>query len=255
MRMDEMKLLWLQEEERSFKGWDFSSLAGRMIEEALPWNYEATVRSYMKDPVTLLDMGTGGGEFLMSLSPPPGRTYATEAYPPNYELCSKVLPAHGIEVRRVFNDESLPFEDHFFDLVINRHEAFSISELRRILKPGGFLVTQQVGGWNNRELSAFLLGSDAAAVDAAFGMRTVSESLRTGGFNVLEAKEAFPELKFLDVGALVYFAKIIEWEFPGFTVEKCLDKLMLLQEKLLRDGSIRSTEHRFFIVAQSSRDI
>ncbi|MNJ78400.1 hypothetical protein D3C77_761450 [compost metagenome] len=36
--------------------------------------------------------------------------------------------------------------------MINRHEAYSVQELNRILKPGGLFITQQVGGQNNRGL-------------------------------------------------------------------------------------------------------
>ncbi|MNV99115.1 hypothetical protein D3C71_1944380 [compost metagenome] len=59
----------------------------------------------------------------------------------------------------------------------------------------------------------------------------------------------FPVLRFRDIGALVYFAKIIEWEFPGFSVEKCYDRLIRLQQQLERDGYIESMEHRFMIAA------
>lgn len=249
------KQIWQQEAERSFKGWDFSSLAGRMEEDGLPWNYEAAVKLYMQhNKGNMLDMGTGGGEFLLSLSPPRDRTYATEAYPPNAELCRELLPPYGIELRQVFSDEELPFEDGFFDLIINRHEAFSLHELHRILRPGGVFITQQVGGQNNRALSEFLLGSSAAAVDEAFNAERVSDDLRRNGFTVLEAAECFPKLRFRDIGALVYFATIIEWEFPGFSVEKCYDRLCRLQGKLAQDGYIESNEHRFLIIAVKQPD-
>ncbi|MFZ5966929.1 MAG: hypothetical protein ACOYVK_07115 [Bacillota bacterium] len=51
------------------------------------------------------------------------------------------------------------------------------------------------------------------------------------------------------MGALVYFTKIIEWEFPGFSVEKCFDKLCKLHDKIEQHGFIDSIEHRFLIVA------
>ncbi|PRR79867.1 hypothetical protein CLLI_06000 [Clostridium liquoris] len=38
------------------------------------------VKSYMDSDKVMLDMGTGGGEFLLSLNPYRGKTYATEAY-------------------------------------------------------------------------------------------------------------------------------------------------------------------------------
>ncbi|WP_231637302.1 class I SAM-dependent methyltransferase [Paenibacillus sp. FJAT-27812] len=232
------------------KRWDFSYLANRTATQELPWDYNATVLNQMKSTTTLLDMGTGGGEFLLSLSPPKGKTYATEAYTPNYELCKNTLPAFGIDVRLVSDDHELPFESDFFDLVINRHESFSAQEVHRILKPGGIFVTQQVGGQNNRELSTFLLGQQVSLTDPNFNLQTCRDELLKARFTVIEGMEHFPLLQFYDVGALVYFAKIIEWEFPGFSVRECLDKLILLQEKLEQNGFIQSTEHRFFITAR-----
>ncbi|WP_169090900.1 class I SAM-dependent methyltransferase [Paenibacillus sp. PL91] len=250
MKINELIPLWLLEEEKTFTGWDFSYLANRTATQELPWDYKTTVLSYMKSTSTLLDMGTGGGELLLSLSPPKGQTYATEAYAPNYELCKQTLPAFGIDVRPVSKDHKLPFESEFFDLVINRHESFSAQEVHRILKPGGMFITQQVGGQNNRELSAFLLGQQSSLTDANFNLQACRDELMKARFTIVEEKEHFPLLQFFDVGALVYFAKIIEWEFPGFSVQKCLNKLILLQEKLEKDGSIRSTEHRFFMTAR-----
>lgn len=251
MKYTHLKKSWLDEEQQSFTGWDFSRLDQRMIGEGVPWDYKAMVLSYMRGAGRMLDMGTGGGEFLLSLSPPQGCTFATEAYPPNFELCRSRLPAHGIEVRQVFSDEELPFADDFFDLVINRHEAFSTRELYRILKPGGRFVTQQVGERNNRELAHFLLGrGQEAAGYAPHNLEQNRLLLQQAGFTVDPGEECYPVLRFYDVGALAYFAKIIEWEFPAFSVEACYDRLCLLQERLEREGCIESTEHRFVLTAQ-----
>ncbi|WP_410771039.1 class I SAM-dependent methyltransferase [Fontibacillus sp. BL9] len=241
---------WKSEEAKGFQGWDFSYLNGRMAEEALPWDYKEAVSKYMSDHTIMLDMGTGGGEFLLSLSPPGGRTYATEAYLPNYDLCRDKLPPYGIEVKLVEDDDDLPFESSMFDLVINRHEAFTVEEVYRVLKPGGMFVTQQVGGLNNRELSRFLLGGDVMITDAEFDLDHSVRKLEQAGFTVLEQRECFSEVQFFDIGALVYFAKIIEWEFPGFSVDRCFGQLCKLQESLNQDGFVTSREHRFFILTR-----
>lgn len=250
LNREELKKWWTAEETAAFQGWDFSYLAGRMEEQELPWDYKASVQARMKGAPVMLDMGTGGGEFLLSLSPPPGTTYAAEGYPPNYELCQLKLPPHGIKVKLVTDDEALPFEDDFFDLVINRHESFSVREVWRILRPGGVFITQQVGGMNNRELSRFLLSEQAMITAADFHLGHAAGELEAVGFEVLERHECFPELRFKDIGALVYFAKIIEWEFSGFSVERCFERLLELNETVKRNGCVISKEHRFFIVAQ-----
>ncbi|AZK44980.1 class I SAM-dependent methyltransferase [Paenibacillus lentus] len=249
MNREKFREVWKKEEERGFQGWDFSLLTGRVEEEELPWDYKAAVLAHMSEERVMLDMGTGGGEFLRSLCPPRGKTYATEAYPPNYKLCQAVLPAYGIEVRPVSDDASLPFDDGFFDLVINRHEAYSVQELVRVLKPGGWFITQQVGGQNNRGLSRWLLGDQAMTTDSGFDLKQAVRELTLAGFTVMEQREYFPYLRFCDIGALVYFAKVIEWEFAGFSVDRCLEKLCELQKRLEQDGYVESREHRFFILA------
>jgi len=74
--------------------------------------------------------------------------------------------------------------------------------------------------------------------------------LKNKDFTILESNEYFPKLKFFDVGALVYYAKIIEWEFPNFTVDNCFKQLCELQLLIEQQGFIESIEHRFIIVAK-----
>ena len=62
----------------------------------------------------------------------------------------------------------------------------------------------------------------------------------------------FQPIKFYDVGALVWFARIIEWEFPNFSVETHLQNLYKAQEVLESKGVIEGQIHRFYIVARKS---
>ena len=50
------------------RGWDFSHIAGRYTEETdLPWDYQRIIFDYLKPEMKLLDIDTGGGEFLLEL--------------------------------------------------------------------------------------------------------------------------------------------------------------------------------------------
>ena len=246
MDRDRLKTLWKAEEARAFAGWDFSLIDGRWESAPLPWDYRALVLSVLKTDDWLLDMGTGGGEFLLTLGHPYVRTAVTEAYPPNVSLCQKKLKSLGITVASVTEDNCLPFEDGSFDMVINRHESFDPSEVYRILKPGGRFITQQVGGRNDADLSRRLI----EGFQPQFPDHTLEnnvEALRACGFEILQAVQHTSPLRFLDVGAVVYFAKIIEWEFPGFSVDTCFDKLCGLQTELEETGYVEATEERFLI--------
>ena len=82
---------WLQEEEIAYiHGWDFSHIEGRYEEETdFPWNYKKSILQYLKEDMRILDIDTGGGEFLLSLGHPHHLTAAMENYPPNVELCKQ----------------------------------------------------------------------------------------------------------------------------------------------------------------------
>ena len=57
-------------------------------------------------------------------------------------------------------------------------------------------------------------------------------------------------ITFFDVGALVWFARIISWEFPGFAVDTHKEGLWKAQAVLEQKGCITGSTHRFFLVAR-----
>ena len=251
MTSEELKMIWEKEESiAQIRGWDFSHIHGRYEEEdSLPWNYEAVIQELLRDDMTLLDYDTGGGEFLLSLHHPYENTAATEGYPPNVQLCREKLLPLGIDLRECADASHVPFDDDSFDIILNRHGDFDPSEIWRMLKAGGCFVSQQVGSDNDRELVEAVL----PGLEKPFphnNLKEQREAFEKTGFTILKADEAFSPIRFFDIGAFVWFARIIEWEFPGFSVEKCFDRLLQLQKTIETDGEIKGTIHRFLIVAR-----
>lgn len=243
----EMRRAWLAEESAAFQGWDFSRLNGRMEEEPLPWDYKSIIGQHLRPGHQLLDMGTGGGEFLLSLKHPYQNSSVTEAYPPNVALCMEHLAPLGITVRQINDDNKIPYDDAQFDIVLNRHEDFDAQEVFRVLKPNGIFITQQVGGENNRGLSKLLIDDFTPSL-LQHNLAANQSLLQNAGFTIQQSNEYFPTIRFTDVGAIVYFAKIIEWEFPNFSVSKCFDALLQLQKLMEAQGFVESREHRFLMV-------
>ena len=237
MNKQELKERWKQEESIAhIRGWDFSHLDGRYEEgQDIPWNYDAIVRRYLKPEMKLLDYDTGGGEYLLSLGHPYRNTAATEGYPPNVELCRQKLLPLGIDLRECSDAACIPFEDASFDMVINRHGDFAQPELYRILKPGGMFITQQVGDENDRDLVKMVL-PEAEKPFPGCNLSVQGKAFQKAGFEILQADEFFGSIRFYDTGAFVWFARIIEWEFSGYSVDHCFDGLLKLQEKIERDS-------------------
>ena len=81
-------------------------------------------------------------------------------------------------------------------------------------------------------------------------LEVTARKFREAGFSILRGEEYFGPIRFFDVGALVWFARIIQWEFPDFSVDTHLGNLLNAQRILEEQGSIDGSIHRFLLVAQ-----
>lgn len=239
--------------EQPFSGWDFGyiSKTDRLVEAPLAWSYASWLLPYLRRAGSLLDMGTGGGEFLARLQPFPEYTAATEGYPPNVPIARERLEPLGVDVHEVLEDLRLPFPDATFDLVINRHESYSPDEVLRVLKSGGRFITQQVGSQNDVELNR-LLGAPPEDEYAHWNLDFAARELEVAGFQLTEQQEDFPPARFFDIGAVVYYLKAVPWQIPGFSVERYRDALLTLHSTIERDGYVDVSTHRFLIVARKA---
>jgi len=251
--MDDIVLMnaLLSEEKKAFCGWDFSYLNGRWKSEPLSWDYRHLVDKYRCDTDHLLDMGTGGGEFILKLGHPFHLISVTEGWQPNLKLCKARLAPLGITIKYVGEEEKLEYPNEAFDLVMNRHASFDISEVYRVLKPGGYFITQQVGEYNDRELIEKLLGPIPLSFPG-HNLKNNLTLLQNEGFEILGRAEEMPQMRFFDLGAVVYFAKQITWEFCDFSVNKCFEQIKALRDELDQKGYIANREHRFLIIAQKN---
>lgn len=252
MDYNELRQAWLAEEANAhIHGWDFSHIEGRYSEaNDLPWDYRSIILKHLKPSMKLLDMDTGGGEFLLSLNHPHANTAAIEAFPPNVQLCRETLLPLGIDFREAPADGPLPFADESLDMVLNRHGDFNPQEIARVLKKGGMFITQQVGARNDRDLVTLLQPHLEEEPFSEQWLDVASKKFVDAGFDILDGNEHFGPIRFYDVGALVWFARIIQWEFVDFSVDSCFDRLLHAQELLEKNGSIDGTIHRFMLVAK-----
>ena len=197
MNQDHLIQSWLHEEEIAhIHGWDFSHIDGKYEESPLPWNYREIIRKYLRPDLRILDMDTGGGEFLLSLNHPHANTASIEAYPPNVQLCRETLLPLGIDFQEASADGPLPFENESFDLVLNRHGSFNAEEIRRVLRPGGLFITQQVGADNDRALVEALYDSPPPIPYSEQRLSIIQSQFESVGFTTLDAQEVFLPIRF-----------------------------------------------------------
>jgi hypothetical protein len=245
---NELRARWKRVEKMPFSGWDFSLVSTTAKTEPLPWDYRKEVQKVIKRKKTLLDMDTGGGEFLASLPELPVRTFATESYPPNVKCAHEKLQPLNIKVIQVDESGLLPFGNGSFETVINRHGYYDPGEIQRIINKKGTFITQQVGSEDWHDLKG-ALGYQNTAADR-WDLESASEQIKKAGFEIINKNEVTDNRSyFKNVEAIIYYLINIPWVIHDFSVDKYFDKLLVLHSLSIAQEWLVFLQHRFFFAA------
>lgn len=221
-------------------------------EDEPPWRFETVARNLAQVSHHLLDVGTGGGEFLARLADVlPDDTVATEATAAGLAGATERLVPLGVDVMEhdpAAPGATLPFAAERFDLVLARHARFDAEQVRRVMAPGGTFATEQVGS------------DDLADVLATFGVcrpagSPTLESLErelTGAGLRIERSDAFRgRAVFTDVAALLGFLRRVPWVAPeDLDVDAHREQLEALARRVA-DGPLEAATSRFWVSART----
>lgn len=233
-------------------GWNFDWLNGRATEERPSWRYSRLVSEKYGRSQRALDLQSGGGENLLAIPRFPPFFVATEGYGPNLaRAASRLRPRGAFVVGTDDEHESLPFAGETFDLVTSRHPITTWwREIERVLRPGGSYLSQQVGPDSLRELSEFVMGPWPAG--SARDPQRAKQMAMDAGLAVTDLREERLRTVFYDIGAVVYFLRLVIWIVPGFSVPRYRDRLWALHQLIERDGGYVTYASRFLIEAEKS---
>ena len=238
------------------QGWDFSYVKGRRHSDRHPWDYSNMICSMLNGVHDMLDIDTGGGEVLLGLRERatdwPDRVCATEGYKPNVAVATRNLQSIGVEVFECESVDKLPFEDESFDLITNRHGDYSVREVKRVLRPCGMVITQQIGFGAKTSFNA-LLGGPGPAYERV-GFAEIVTRFEESGFDIIDRQEFNGHDIFDDIGAVVFVLTAAPWELPGFSVERYRDQLHKLHESIKSDGPIDIGISFFLLVARKRNE-
>jgi len=231
------------------EGWDFSWLDGRATEERPSWCYSELVAERAAYATRMIDLDAGGGELLAGLPKLPPVLVAAEGYMPNVLVAAGHLSRPSAFVVAAQSDTPvLPFRDDAFDLVTSRHPiATCWGEIARVLEPGGAYLSQQVGPGSVRELSEFMLGPLPSS--SARDPERARAAAEAAGLSVDDLRSERLRTEFNDVGAVVYFLRLVIWIVPGFSVDGFRDRLLALHQQIEHEGPFVAYATRFLIRA------
>jgi SAM-dependent methyltransferase len=241
----EIELLW--NDIGPLSGWDFSRLN---VERApVPWDYESVVLSTLTSEHDVLDVGTGGGEKLARMAVSFRSAVGIDFDPAMIETANQNVP-ENLSARlsfRVGKAETTGQDSSSVDGVINRHSVVDVGEIDRVLKAGGFFISQQVG---DRNLVGVLAPFGGQKFESDQHPETIRGRLVDHGIEIVRFEEYDVEYRFLDLESVLFQVKAI----VGYLgVEITLDGLEQMVNSL-DDGSgeYASNEHRWLIVARKS---
>ncbi len=139
----------------------------------------------------ILDVGCGTGLLLERLrrGVPDARLAGVDPVPEMLTLAHRRLPASAVDLR-LAAAERLPFDDGSFDAVVSasvfhyvRRPVAALSEMRRVLRPGGRLV---ITDWSGDSLTCQLIGiylrSKRRALHRIYPGAELRRSLAGAGF-------------------------------------------------------------------------
>ena len=237
------------ERARRFSGWQLDEFTPRPLEPSPPWSYEARAAELLQEARSVLDMGTGGGELLETLSSAlVGRAVATEPWSVNAPLAAARLRPHGVAVVQC-GSLRLPFRNAVFDVVLNRHEELEPSEVARVLALEGTILTQQVGRNQWHELRTFF----PRMQDFGDLFDRYRNGLQASGLNMVQAETHEWTAAYRGLGDIVFLLGIAPWEIPDFDpLGRDLSALLAAEEAFSTDQGIVLTESRFLLEAKKT---
>ncbi|OKP91525.1 SAM-dependent methyltransferase [Paenibacillus sp. P3E] len=185
--MNELEYKDFYDKVGKINGWDFSKL--QVTSEGIEWNFYEEVIRRSKGTDVLLDVGTGGGENVLSIASSFHSVFGIDISSGMMETAKSNLNkanVSNVEFKQMSSDH-LEFSFDSIDVVSCCHAPFFSNEVAKVLKNGGTFLTQQVSEGDKLDLkNAFGRGQAFGVADGTL-KETYIRELKEAGFQSVES--------------------------------------------------------------------
>jgi ubiquinone/menaquinone biosynthesis C-methylase UbiE len=219
-----------------------------------PWEEWVFKQSPIVDNSAVLEVGCGTGQYWIENRAQIPQSAQLTVTDQSEAMVQRVRDALGTRVNTAFRSASvdlLPYDNRVFDKVIAKHMLYhpknpstAISELYRVLKSGGELITTTNGAAHMREiweLARSLCPSIAIPQDTvSFSLENGQHLLESAGFDEIRLLRYQSCLKVPDPNALIEYVKV-----TALTKD-------VPEDEIFRNAIIKGMEDGVFYVTKQS---
>ena len=224
----------------------------RDLRDPVPWDYLEVVHRFLRPSHRVLDVGTGGGEKLLLLAPCCATAVGIDADEGMVEHAERNLAAARTDnvSFRLMRAEELQFADSSFDVVLNRQSVVDVRETARVLRLGGYSITQLVGARNTQNICALF----GCGVGGEYGQKVgsvgaLSDEFARAGCRIVAVAEYDVPYWFCDVESLVFWHMAIPVP-EDFDIERQWQRVNQIIADYSTSQGIETNEHRELLIAQ-----
>lgn len=223
--------------------WDFSNI-NYIAEYENNWDMYEEIKNYTNEKSLILDLGTGGGEKVISKMPKNvGMIIGTD-------LSYKMIETAKVNVKKhpevkakfaVMDNLKLEFPDGLFDIVSARHTIINAKEIYRVLNKNGVLIVRGVDKFDCWDLKELFGGGQCFLDEIPISIKDYND-IKEAGFSKVELIELKANEYYKtkdDLLALLLKVPILDSFSETLRNEEILNKKMDLFEKYVQENTTK----------------
>ena len=223
-----------------------------LMQQTIP-SYEPhrIIEDYLNEENHLAVISVDGGNFTSQFEKLPPITYSVELNPTK---ARETLEEKGVKVTTFTSQGKMPFKDEA-DVYAENHRKIYIAmanydkfEMYRILKPGGYLVVDQLGSDNYKEIINMFI---PFKLKGQWNKEACQSTLTEIGFDIVDSYEDVGHIRFHSLSAVLAFMKSISPERVE-KYEQFMNFYADVLKKIKKNQFYEITTHKFMVIARKN---